>query len=271
MDRKNKSALIAQLKETGYKQIPGMRDYYINHTGQVTNIKTGNPLKWIAGRDLIRIENKTYNVPKLILLAFRGEPYRKQKQIAYIDGNKYNISLQNIRYAALCVDLPDTVINETDFVNAIRCYIQVRKRYNRMDNIATMLYLQMITEKRCFFDQYAKAPYINVFQAYLSGFRMSIATTAKEKRIPIKECGIIVRFYINQLIRDIQKDVEIGILAVLPYQPRKKTMTQVLKEYNADRIADGLPPLKIDRRPAIIRYREKWENIKREIENESTE
>lgn len=271
MDRKNKSALIVQLKETGCKQIPGMRDYYINQTGQVTNIKTGNPLKWITGRDLIRIENKTYNVPKLILLAFRGEPYRKQKKMAYMDGNKGNISLQNIQYAALYVDLPDTVINDIDFIKAIRCYIQVRKRYNRMDNIATMLYLRTITDIRCFFSHYAKHPYIDIFQAYLSGFRMSIAATAKEKGIPVKECGIIVRFYINLLISDILKDVEAGILVVLPYQPRKKTMAQVLKEYNADRIADGLPPLKIDKRPAIVRYREKWENIKRELDNESTE
>lgn len=271
MDRKNKSALIAHLKGTGNKQIPGMQGYYINQTGQVTSVKTGNPLKWITGRDLIRIESKMYNVPKLILLAFRGEPYRKQKRIAYTDGNKGNISLQNIRYAGLAVNLPDTVINDADFVNAVRCYIQVRKRYNRLDNIATQIYLKCITERRCFFRCYIKSPYIDVFQAYLSGFRMCIASTAKEKGIPIKECGIIVRWYLNLLIRDIQKDVEIGLLTVLTFQPRKKTIAQVLKEFNTGRIADGLPPLTIDRRPAIIRYWEELDNLRKEIENESAE
>lgn len=270
MDRKNKSALIAHLKSTGYKQIPGMQGYYINQTGQVTNSKTGNSLKWVTGRDLIRLENKTYNVPKLILLTFCGEPYRKQKQITYADGNKGNISLQNIRYAGLAVNLPDTVINDADFVNAVRCYIKVRKRYNRMDSISTQIYLKCITERRCFFEYYAKHPYIGVFQAYLSGFRMCIASTAKDKGIPIKECGIIVRWYINLLIRDIQKDNEIGVLVILPYIPREKTTAQILKEYNEDRKAQGLPLLKPPK-PMKKQVQEKLESLMKQIESESTE
>lgn len=242
----------------------GLCGYYISPTGNIVNAVTGSPLKRLKGRDLIRIENKTYSVPKLLLSAFHGEPYRKQRHISYIDGNRDNLNLQNVRYVTLGIDLPDKPIDDADFVTAIRCYIKVRKRYNRMDNVATQIYLQCITEARRFFMFYAKSPYIDVFEAYLSGFRMCIATTAKEKGLTVRDCGRVIRWHLNVLIQDIHKDLKDGLLMIQPYQPRKKTLLQVMKEYNESRCRLGLPPVRLQRRTkeSVL---ERWERVSRII------
>ena len=268
MDRKSKLELIVRLKKEGYRLIPGLRGYYINETGNVVKLFIGKPLKGLKGRDLIRIENEIYNIPKLMLSAFRGQPYRKQKQINYIDGNRANLHLLNVRYATLYIDLPETIVNDLDFMNAIRCYIQVSKRYNRMDHMTTQIYLRAITDTRCFFQHYVNEPYISVFEAYLFGFRMNIAKTAKAKGMAVRDCSKIVRFYLNKLVQDILHDIEVGKLVVLPYQPRKKSLAQVLKEYNVNRKELGLPPL-IPPKLTKSRVRNKLESLIREIESES--
>ena len=112
-----------ELKKDAFKSITDFNYLYINEKGKVYSIKTGKYLQ-PTPRNYVKTENKYLKVPKLVLMAFNGEPIRNGK-ILYIDGNTANLSRQNLKYSRLFTIEQTNKVNKADLLTAIRCYIRV--------------------------------------------------------------------------------------------------------------------------------------------------
>lgn len=267
MQREARNQQINQLKQNGFKIVKDYPYLYINETGNVYSLKTGEYLK-PDPKNTIQTETKRLNVPKLILQTFKGETYRAG-QIVYIDGNKANTTAQNIKYSRLFEPGKTIEVNQTDLMTAIRCYFEVEKRYTTKDSIQTRMFARLIISERGFFIDNSKKPYIEVFKTYIEGLQNSLSATAKEHGLTARDCSIIVNGFINQLISDILQDLKAGVLRINDYQPRKKTETQILKEHNEQRKANGQKPLPL-KKQSLKESLKEFEKLSNEIKNENT-
>lgn len=267
MQREARNQQINQLKQNGFKMVKDCPDLYINETGKVYSLKTGEYLK-PDPKNNIKAETQRLSVPKLILQAFKGETYRTGK-IVYIDGNKANTTAENIKYSRLFEPGKTIEVNQTALMTAIRCYFEVEKRYTTKDSIQTRMFARLIIGERGFFIDNRKKPYIEVFKTYIEGIQNSLSATAKKHGLTVRDCSIIVNGFINQLINDILQDLKAGVLRINDYQPRKKTETQILKEYNQQRKANGQKTLPL-RKQSLKESLKEFETLRNDIKNEST-
>ena len=247
------------LNEKGYKRIPTFRDLFLNANGQIYNLNTGKELKPTSKNHIV-VSDKYLSVPKLVLLTFKKEHIRSG-EIKYIDGNKSNLSLQNLEYA--------TKYNEKNSIDyeslktAIRCYFEVEKQYNVKGYILTRMYLTEIINCRFFYTKYSKRPYIDIFVRYMEGITNSRATIAKEHKISVRDCNYIVNDFINLLTNDVLHDLQTGILTIKDYY-KKKTKTQQIKEINEYLEKNGQQPLPLRRKSAKQQIKE-YLNISKSI------
>lgn len=240
MKQSKRAETIHQLKQDGFKLVKGFSYLYVNPQGKVYSLKTGKYLKPTA-RNLIKPENKYLSVPKLVLQAFAKQPYRNG-QIHYIDCNKSNLAVQNIKYSRIYApDRTPEPVNRENLLIAIRCCIQVKKRFNVNDSYQTRFYLQIITEQRQFFIYKKDLQYIEVFKTYIEG--NNTTKTATKHGLTVRDCSVIVNQFTNLLINDILTDLENGLLTIQPYEPKAPTKTQILRDYNKDLIKRGCKPL----------------------------
>lgn len=266
MQREARNQQINQLKQNGFKMVKCYPYLYINENGKVFNLNTGKHLQ-PGRRNIIKPETNELNLLKLVLQAFKGETYRAG-QIVFIDGNKANITAENIKYSRLFEPGKTIEVNKDDLITAIRCYFEVEKRYTTKDTLQTALFLDIIINKRHFFYDHYNTPFIEFFKTYIVGFKNSLSYTAKKHGLTVRDCSIIVNGFINQLIADILQDLKAGFLKINDYQPRKKTETQILKEYNEQRKANGQKPLPL-RKKSLKESLKEFEKLRIEILNES--
>jgi len=266
MQREARTKQIDQLKQNGFKMVKDYPDLYINETGNVYSLKNGTYLK-PDKRKPLNIEKTDLNIPKLILQTFKGETYRAGK-IVYIDGNKANTTAQNIKYSRLFEPCKTIEVSQADLMTAIRCYYQVEKRYTTKDSIQTRMFARLIISERGFFIDNSKKPYIEVFKTYIEGIQNSLSATAKTHGLTVRDCSIIVNGFTNQLISDILQDLKAGILIINDFQPRRKTETQILNEYNQQRKANGQKPLPL-RKQSTKESLKEFERLMTELKNES--
>lgn len=227
-----RTELIKQLKKQGFKMPKVCSTILVNSTGKVYNLKTGRYLK-PNQNNVINHKGKLYNVYKLILDAFKGEPYRSG-QITHKDNNKSNTSLENIIYSRIFKPDIKIEIDPTDLKNMIRCYFEVKTDYSVYDNIETRIYLKMIIEKRNFYKSIAPDKNIEIFKIYIDGFD-SKNTIAKKNGLTTRDCAIIINQFINLLIEQTKKDN----LQILPFAEPKPTKTELIKKYNKELIKQG--------------------------------
>lgn len=240
MQRSKRAETIHQLKQSGFKLVTGFSSLYVNTQGKVYNLKTGKYLK-PTPRNLIKPENEYLSVPKLVLQAFAKQPYRNG-QIQYIDGNKTNLSVQNLKYSRIFTpDRTPEPVNRENLMTAIRCYIQVKERFKVNESLQTRFYLQSITRQRLFFIHKQDLQHIEVFETYING--ANTIKTATKHGLTVRDCSVIVNQFINLLITEILQELENGLLTIQPYKPKPPTKTQTIREYNKGLIERGKKPL----------------------------
>jgi len=265
MQRSKRAETIHQLKQDGFKLVTGFSSLYVNQRGKVYNIKTGKYLK-PTPRNLIKPENEYLSVPKLVLQAFAKQPYRNG-QIQYINGNKANLSVQNLKYSRIFApDRTHEPVNRENLLTAIRCYIQVKERFKISDSYQTRFYLQSITRQRLFFIYKKDLQYIEVFETYIEG--NNTTKTATKHGLTVRDCSVIVNQFINLLITDILTDLENGLLTIQPYKPKPPTKTQTIREYNKGLIERGKKPLPLRKKSLKEQLRDFQKTID-EFKNQS--
>ncbi|WP_321287836.1 hypothetical protein [uncultured Sunxiuqinia sp.] len=238
MNRNERTQTINQLKQDGFRVVKNHPDLYINENGTIYSLTAGKTLKTDSKNRLL-IQGKRLNVPKLILEAFKGEPYNGG-QVVYIDGDNNNMALENLKYSRILPPNVSNNVDKADMLTAIRCYFEVEKRFNLKNTIQTKLYLQGITAARQFFDTHKKAPHIGLFNAYVSEILCSKAKAAKSYGIETRDGTEIINGFLNELTKEVLADLKNGVLILQDYKPAPKSNTQLLKEFKADR--DKLEP-----------------------------
>lgn len=94
---------------TTFVEIPGHPDYLATDQGDVISLRSGVPHVLRQHEDRFgylhvclrvpgRRNNKRFSVHRLILLAFRGEPFGPDIQCRHLDGNKKNNTLPNLSW-----------------------------------------------------------------------------------------------------------------------------------------------------------------------------
>ena len=240
--------IIQDLQEKGFKHTKLYPNLLINANGVIYNLNTRKELK-ADHRNTVHITGgKRLSVPRLVLFAFRNEPIREKSRIKYIDGNRSNLNLSNVEYIRIYENSRKTDVNAENLRTAIRCYFEVPKRYTVKDHIVTRMYLVQIIRKRCFYSENYERFGLDVFKSYMKGCVNNVKAVGKEHEMNFKDVQIIVNEFINLLTSDILADLEIGILKVKNYQPRPKTKTQAIREYNERLKTAGLKPLPLRRK-----------------------
>ncbi len=226
MDLNAPKTVIQKLKLRGFKVIPGLKKYYINNSGDIINSKTGKVLKNYPRNENVRIEGKTYSVPKLVLLTFKRQAYRQKNHIKYLDNDSLNFHVTNLKYCRFFESEPEK-INYEGLLMAIRCYISVHKKFTVKNQYVVKFVLSILIKKRWKILSDLEAIKI-IFEYYLNS---SYTETAKHFNLNLLDCKNTVNNVINRLVDDILKDLQAGLMTIKPYQERKKTTAQLLKEY----------------------------------------
>ena len=226
MNHTARNSEISRLKLRGFKVIPKHRNFYINKSGDIVNLKTGNFVKNYPRGEHARIEGKTLNIAKLVLLTFAKQPYRDKQHIEYKDNDKTNFHLYNVKYQRIFRTTGEAV-NKTDLLTAIRCYFEVKKSLKPEYTLMIKLYLGIIFKKR----QRQIVKNQNIIEVYREYLKNSIAKTAKKYKVSVKDCTLIINEMNNRLINSVLTDLKAGKIEILPYLPRKKTFKQLYNEY----------------------------------------
>ena len=226
MNHTARNSEINKLKLRGFKVIPKSRNYYINQSGDIVNLITGNILKNYPRNENVRIEGKTLNIAKLVLLTFKKEPYREKQHIEYKDSDKTNFHLSNLKYKRIFRTTGEPV-NKTDLLQAIRCYFEVKKSLKPDYTLIVKLYLGIIFKKR----QKQIINNQNIIDIYNEYLTNSIAKTAQKYKLSVRDCTLIINSITKKLINSVLNDLKAGKLEILPYLPRKRTIKQLYKEY----------------------------------------
>jgi len=234
MQKERKTESIQQLRKNGFKSIEVFKFLFINQTGNVYNLNTGKYLK-PNERNYIQFAGEYISIPKMILQTFAGQRYRAG-QIEYRDGNKENLTPQNLKYKRLFEPTKINTLNIKGLYTSIRCYFEVEKRFRASDTLRTKIYLQAITEKRDFFTEKNGLKNYEVLKTYLSELTNTIDQTAKMNGLGYRDYSIMVNELINNLISDILTDLNEGKLKICSFIP-KITKTEKVKIWNEHKTA----------------------------------
>lgn len=233
MKRETRNETIHELKRQGFRLVKEYKYLYINELGKIYSLRQGKYLKPTA-QNYIPLEKGYLSVPKLVLLVFKEQTYRTG-QIHYIDGNKRNLSGENLKYSCLFSTDINVTVNKTDLMSAIRCYFEVDKHYSISDALKTRMYLSTINEISGFVILNKNKPYIEVYKSYINvelfGLK-SIEQTAKNHSLSVRDCTIIVNSFTNELINKILQKKESGQLNELPYKAKQPTKTEQTRHIN---------------------------------------
>lgn len=262
-----KECTASQLKRDGFKVAGKCKSLYVSQSGAVFCMEAGKYLKPSA-RHYIKTETEYLSVPKLILEAFAGVPYRSG-QIVCIDGDRANLSIENVQYARIFpADKKPDPVNEENLLKALRCYEQLSVKFNIKESLQTCRYLKRITERRRFFVEKKGFEHIEVFQTFI--IEGNLNKTALKHGLTVRDCAIVKGKYLNMLIGEIISDIERGILEPLPHKPERQTETQILREYNKGLIERGGEPLPL-RKPSVRQQIKELKNILNEPRAQQTE
>jgi len=133
-----------ELQKQGFRPVPGFDALYINRAGTVYDYRRKRILS-PRPKNRVAYADKQISVPRLLLLAYRKQPYNTRRQIRYIDGDKTNIEVDNLSYTP---DPATLWIDYADLYMAVRCYFQVPKRYKATDRAGTLQMLDYQPRKK---------------------------------------------------------------------------------------------------------------------------
>lgn len=258
-----------ELKKECFKLLDGFTHLYINDAGNVYDTNKKKYLK-PTSRNYIKPGNKYLSVPKLVLMTFKGEPY-KRGQIHYIDGKMQNMSVKNIKYTRLYTPEQNNKVNKDNLFTAIRCYFEVELNFKIRDTFKTRFFLQTIIDKRGFINYHRKLEHIQIYLTYM-GLNLftqkSITQTAHAHGLPVRDCLVIVNSFTNLLISEILHELKKGTLHVNEYKPKKPTKTDNKRQINEYLTEHGQKPIPL-RKKSLKESLKDFEMIRNEIKNEN--
>jgi hypothetical protein len=229
MQRKKRIETISQLRKDGFRVVKGYPSTYVNNCGKVYDLRKGKFIK-PTKKNYIKPENQYLNVAKLVIQTFGNDPYRSG-QITYIDGDKENLNIQNIKYSRLFVpNQTNKPICHDNLISAIRCYFEIEKGFSVNNRFMTRLYLQQIAARRFFFIYKMDMPHIEIFRAYLYG--TGADKTAKGHNVSTRDYPTIINHFTGLLVSEILQDLKVGILEIHGFRKPRPTKTQIIKDYN---------------------------------------
>ena len=238
-----------ELKKAGYKPVP-KSVYWLNSTGKVYNQRTG---KTVNPR-IIKTDDGGFSIEKAVLWLFAGIPPRGG-QIVYLDGNKANIAVENLKYTSV-VTLPPETVNRENLCRAIRCFYEIdRKAKPRPSNILIRFKLARIYKAVNFAEKHRNKPYFSVFEQWINEYENDVfepTETAPPEKITVRERQAVKAHYLNLLTAEICAGLDAGIYELKPFAltkaekrkiyvaklkklgvtiPRRKSNKQRLKEW----------------------------------------
>lgn len=232
LDKKIVKAITEILEKKGFKKI--IKGYYVNTDGKVFNCFTGKYMS-LNCRNSFKADGKLYSVPKYMLKIFAHLPVRHTSQIAYKDGDRNNLNINNIDYCHIITGkIPP--INYSDFALCLRCYFELPVNFNIRDSCMVNPLLQAIIDHRMLFskmkaEEFTYYESLPIFKSYLFGFA-SRPDLAKKHQISLHDFSIIINNYIIYIINDIIKDYEKGYL-----QEKKMVIPKTETEKSKDKKA----------------------------------
>lgn len=115
----DKQKLISELESGFFSRITFLKNskYFISKTGRVLSLNSGEPKELSVRINAARISTivlytpklKSFEVARLMLRTFTGEPQNNKLVPEYIDGNPENVDIKNIRWGSS----DNTINNET--------------------------------------------------------------------------------------------------------------------------------------------------------------
>lgn len=224
MKREVRNSIIKDLVSKGFKRSKNAPFLYLNRSGATYDLKKGKLLE-PDSRNYIFVEKKRLSLPKLVLATFASQPI-KSGQIVYIDGNKRNLNIDNLRYSSQLPTIKLVSIDNGQLLEAIRCYFNVSKRYSVRNTELTKVYLSFIVEKRGLQgEKNAK-----LIEYYLFG--KNVKECSVKFGLRERDARAIINDFINGLSNEVIKDKQNGLLNELSYLDRPKTKRQILKDWN---------------------------------------
>ncbi len=220
MRHKERIEKIKSLKSEGFKVVKDHPDLYISPDGRLYNLER----KWeytIRSKPNILVCGQLLNVPKLVLQTFANQPYRTHQHITFLDGNRSNMNIANLKYSNVIPSKQVNVDGER-LLMAIRCYINVSKRYNVKDIFRTKTYLLSIVKTRSFISSHFEDMYIGIFSEYLEKTTAIRKDIAEKHVITIFDCHNIINGFINQLVDEILQDLDTGLLEIKDFRKRTR-------------------------------------------------
>ncbi|BDX39314.1 hypothetical protein CYCD_26690 [Tenuifilaceae bacterium CYCD] len=224
MKRDIRNSIIRDLVAKGFKRAKTYPFLYLNKSGVVYGLNRGEILK-PDSRNYIFAESKRLNLPKLVLATFGNQPIRNG-QIEYVDGNKRNLNVDNLKYSSRLSTVQLERIDKDSLSEAIRCYFHVSKRYNVRNAVLTRVYLTHIVEKRGLLGK----ENTRLIESYLSG--LNVKECSLKFNLTVRDCRAIINDFINNLSKEVITDKQNGVLSELGYLERSKSKRQILKSWN---------------------------------------
>lgn len=225
MKPKPKILSRSELKAIGFKPVSQHPEIWVTSNGNVYSTLTGSFLT-PNSKNLIPLQQGYLSIPKAILQEFGGQKLRDKANLIYIDGNKSNLSLQNLKYSRLFEGKP-TKVKESDLVTAIRCYFEVESDFKAKNSIVRIYLSKMFIESILFIKMNAKSPYFSIFSYYCLNSSSNIAAIAEFHRIGVRDCTQIINSYTNEFTGHILKRLNAGLLNLKPIYKKPKKQSSL--------------------------------------------
>jgi len=116
-DKNMKRQKRNELRAAGFKPVP-LSDWWVNGAGETYNQRTGR----ISRPRFIKTNGGGFCIEKAVLWMFAGIPPRGG-QITYIDGNKENKTVENLKYTS-AVTLPHETVNRENLCHGNTLFFQ---------------------------------------------------------------------------------------------------------------------------------------------------
>lgn len=224
-----------QLTACGFMNIPNT-SYWITESGEVRDLTACNPMRITRPRTL-HIQGKEWQISKAILYAFRGIPPRLG-HVEYTDGNRKNITLENIRYRPRLIPPPRLKVDLEALRLAIRCYYPIEEKDKfYLSDFLTCSMLQEIANFRLYVERHLEAPNVAVFADWIEADDIVFGTPTEVLqnlyKLSKRDINYIVKYHINTLCAEIATEYKAGILELKPYFATSKERRRIIKQLEA--------------------------------------
>ena len=255
-----------ELRTAGIKPVP-LSDWWINSTGKAYNQHTGRQ----SNPRTIKTDGKAWKTEKVILWLFAGIKPRNG-QIAYLDSNKGNKAVENLKYATAVILLPET-INRENLCTAIRCFFEIKKQAKPHTNdIIVLMYLGEMYEVVNFAQRFGNEPYFIYFEQWIKQYTYGVMgifkpqTVEQPPTLTTREMRIIKAHYINRLTAEICANLSAGVYKLKPFEPtpaqKRKQALEKLKAYG---ITIPKKPRRKTNKQLLREYEKKLNDFKQTI------